>query len=369
MDSLTVFDALGYHAVTEFSVRPLPCMISNTNLHSLFARTTCRRSIGLALGATMEFLLNGSLVWALQISGLESPHSFLADPATNSYFISNINGQTEARDNNGFITKLSDDGRITAFKFIEGGRGDVTLHAPKGMAVVDHVLYVTDLDTLRAFDKTTGKPLATVRLPNPASTNSPQSLVDVASDGQGHLYLADQLGNAIYRVDIAATLKLALYVSGSHLAGPSGVAVHPKTGHVIVVSWDSGKIFDITPEGALTELVSNGFFTARFQNLSGVDFDRWGSMYVADATKGKIWRMGPNKKFQVIAEYLPSPTDLGIDRANHLILVPYQDSNAAEVNGLESPVASSSADRAKRTLADYGFIETPKPEKKGSPAK
>ena len=281
-------------------------MISNTSLHRVFSWATCRRWVALAVGLTIGFL-HSSFALALQVSGLESPHSFLADPATNSYFISNINGETDARDNNGFITKLSDDGRITAFKFIEGGRENVTLHAPKGMAIVDQVLYVTDLDTLRAFDKITGKPLSTVVLPRPADGNSPQSLVDVAADGQGHLYLADQLGNAIYRVDLTSALTLSLYMSGSHLAGPSGVAVHPKTGHVVVVSYDSGKIFDITPEGILTELVSNGFFTARFQNLSGVDFDRWGSMYVADATKGKIWRMGPNKKFQVIAEYLPIP--------------------------------------------------------------
>jgi hypothetical protein len=134
------------------------------------------------------------------------------------------------------------------------------------------------------------------------------------------------------------------------------------------VSWNSGKIFDITPEGTLTELAGNGFFTGRFQNLSGVDFDRWGSMYVSDATRGKIWRMLPNQKFQVIAEYLPGPSDLGIDRVNHLILVPYQDSNAAEVNGLESPTVSS-GDRAKRTLADYGFVEPKKSEKEGSPRK
>ncbi len=343
-------------------------MLSNVSPNKVTSRTMSRRRIGLALGATIGLLLRGSFAFALQVSGLEAPHSFLADPATNSYYISNINGESEARDNNGFITKLSDDGRITAFKFIEGGRGNVTLHAPKGMAVVDQVLYVTDLDTLRAFDKTTGKPLSTVVLPRPTSANSPQSLVDVAADGQGHLYLADQLGNAIYRLDLTPALTLSIYVSGNHLAGPSGVAVHPKTGHIVVVSYDSGKIFDITPEGTLTELVSNGFFTGRFQNLSGVDFDRWGSMYVADATKGKIWRMLPNQKFQVIAEYLPSPTDLGIDRVNHLILVPYQDSNAAEVNGLESPNVASS-DRAKRTLADYGFVEPLKSEKKGSPAK
>lgn len=91
-------------------------------------------------------------------------------------------------------------------------------------------------------------------------------------------------------------------------------------------------------------------------------------MYVSDVTKGKIWRMLPNNKFQVIAEYLPGPSDLGIDRVNHLILVPYQDSNAAEVNGLESPTVST-GDRAKRTLADYGFVEPKKSDKEGSPRK
>ncbi|MCS6327240.1 MAG: hypothetical protein H8K06_09170 [Nitrospira sp.] len=132
-----------------------------------------RRRLGLALAWAAGVLLTGSGAWALQVSGLESPHSFLADPASRSYFISNINGEPDARDNNGFITKLSDDGRITAFKFIEGGQGDVTLHAPKGMAVVDQVLYVTDLDSLRAFDKTSGKPLATLVLPARPMGRSP----------------------------------------------------------------------------------------------------------------------------------------------------------------------------------------------------
>lgn len=342
-------------------------MISTTICHNRFHQPVPRRRFGPALALAMGILLNSAGAWALQVSGLESPHSFLADPATRSYFISNINGEADARDNNGFITKLSDDGRITAFKFIEGGRENVTLHAPKGMVVVDDILYVTDLDTLRAFDKNTGSPLATLVLPRPAA-GAAQSLTDVASDGHGHLYLSDQGGNAIYRVDLAPTLTLSLYLSGAHLAGPSGVAVHPKSGHLVVVSYDSGKIFDITQEGTLTELASNGFFTGRFQNLSGVDFDRWGSMYVSDGTKGKIWRMLPNGKFQVIAEYLPGPSDVGIDRVNHLILVPYQDSNAAEVNGLESPTAAS-GDRAKRTLADYGFIEPKKSDKEGPPRK
>ncbi|MBH0190163.1 MAG: hypothetical protein HP492_00025 [Nitrospira sp.] len=47
---------------------------------------------------------------AAQITGLESPNSFVGDPSGKEYFISNINGEREARDNNGFITKLDPNG-------------------------------------------------------------------------------------------------------------------------------------------------------------------------------------------------------------------------------------------------------------------
>ncbi|MBI4401509.1 MAG: hypothetical protein HY581_07750, partial [Nitrospirae bacterium] len=52
------------------------------------------------------------------------------------------------------------------------------------------------------------------------------------------------------------------------------------------------------------------------------------------------------------AEFLSSPADISVDRKNHLILVPYHYGNAAEMNGLESPVKS---DKKKRSFEDYGF--------------
>jgi hypothetical protein len=81
-------------------------------------------------------------------------------------------------------------------------------------------------------------------------------------------------------------------------------------------------------------------------------------MYVSDFTKGKIWRMTRDHQFQVIAEFLPSPADIGIDRANNLILVPYHYADAAEMNGIETP-AEGKVRGEKRTLADYGFIAPP----------
>lgn len=308
----------------------------------------------------MPLVIAGPLNAQITVTELQSPYSFVSDPIAKSYFISSVNGEAETADNNGFITKLNSNGKLLNLKFIQGGKDDVTLHAPKGMALVEHVLYVADLDTLRGFDTTTGKPVVALTIRSPATSRSeslPTSLSDVTFDGKRHLYCSDQKANTIYRIDLA-TQAVSVLITDRSLAGPSGLAVHPKSGQIIAVSWEKGKISEVSPEGVLTEFVSNGFLSNRFQNLRGVDFDRWGNMYVSDFTTGKVWRMSLDKRFQVIAEFLPSPGDLSIDRANNLILVPYELAHAAEMNGLETP-SNGKTKQEKRTLADYGFIPPP----------
>ncbi len=206
----------------------------------------------------------------------------------------------------------------------------------------------------------TGKSVATVSF---AGQPGPVALVDVAADPQGLLYASDMDANVIYRIDPAKQHAVSVLVRDAALAGPRGLAVHPKTGRLIAVSWHKGSIVEIAADGVITELVSNGFFSSRFKNLDGVDFDTWGNMYVSDFTAGKIWRMRPDHRFHVIAEYLPTPADISVDRVKNLILVPYLYGNAAEINGLESPFKSG---KERRTLADYGFTGSGPPQ--GGPA-
>ena len=292
---------------------------------------------------------------ASQVDGLQTPQSFIADPSGEFYFISNINGEADAKDNNGFITRVDKAGKITDLHFIQGGQNGMTLNGPKGMAIVDRLLYVVDLDTLRGFDKETGRTAVIVPLEDRLSHGAkrPIALIDVAYDGNGTLYLSDTDADTIYRVEIARQHAVSILTKNQALAGPAGLAWNAKTGKLVAVSWNKGKILEITPDGTVSELVSNSFFSSRFNNLSGIDFDDWGSMYVSDFSAGKVWRIRPDMKFEVIAEYLSTPADIGIDRKSHLILVPYYYGNAAEMNGLERP--STGGGSKKRSLADYGF--------------
>ena len=290
-----------------------------------------------------------SLVWSNPIVNLKAPQSTAVDPGK-GYFIANANGDPGNRDNHGFITKLNQEGEIVDLHFIQDGQGPTVLHSPTGMVLVDQHLFVADLDTVRIFDKTTGEPVFSISLVR----HNCSSLAGLTATADGRLYVSDTHTNAIYQIDPAQDYEVSLLVQDASLSGPRGLTINPRSGHLVGVSWNDGKIFEIDEEGNIKELMANTFFSRRFYNLDGIDFDRFGSMYVSDFTAGKVWRIRPDFKKEVIAEFLISPAGLAVDRQNHLILVPYLYANGAEINGLEMPVTAGKK-RKRRTLSDYGL--------------
>lgn len=288
------------------------------------------RTMRFLLPALLLALLPGTAALALQVTGLKNPAGFIVDPATGDYFISNENGGPNVRDNNGFITRLDKTGRIDKLKFIEGGTGGVTLHSPKGMVILDKILFVSDIDRVRRFDLATGRPLGELDL----SALKVDFLTGLAADGAGLLYIADTGADTILKVDTRRGSKPAVFVRDAALAGPHGLAVNPATGALVAVSWNEGKILEITRDGSIKVLFANSFFNTRFGNLAGVDFDAYGNMYVSDFSQGKVIRIDPNFRIQTIAEFLTTPAAVAIDRRNHLILIPYLSGNVAEMNGL-----------------------------------
>src|SRR5256886_14506251 len=100
----------------------------------------------------------------LTVEGFKTPESVKYDAQLDLYFVTNINGHPSVKDNNGFISRVRPDGSIESLEFVSGGRAGVVLHAPKGTAIVADTLWVGDIDAVRAFNKRTGAPVATVDL-------------------------------------------------------------------------------------------------------------------------------------------------------------------------------------------------------------
>jgi hypothetical protein len=107
------------------------------------------------------------------VNGLSGPEAVSYDSAHDAYYVSNVNGSVGVKDGNGFISRITGDGRVDALHFIQGGRNGVELNSPMGSRIRGDTLWVLDIDALRAFDIGSGAPLATVdltplhpRLPN-----------------------------------------------------------------------------------------------------------------------------------------------------------------------------------------------------------
>ena len=80
-----------------------------------------------------------------------APESAYYDAASNAVFVSSINGQILEKDGNGYISRLTPDGKIVSAKWVTG------LNAPKGLRSVRGTLWVADIDEVVGVDIASGK--------------------------------------------------------------------------------------------------------------------------------------------------------------------------------------------------------------------
>ena len=122
-----------------------------------------------------------------ETGGMKTPESVRYDPDLDIYFVSNINGNPSQHDGNGFIAVVRADSTNVVKNLAEGGKNGVTLDAPKGLAVVGDTLWVADIDAVRAFNKRTGAPVASISLKAQQAT----FLNDIAAAPDGSIYITD----------------------------------------------------------------------------------------------------------------------------------------------------------------------------------
>jgi len=243
-----------------------------------------------------------------------APESFLYDEAENTYFISNVNGSPSAKDNNGYIVRLNADLKPLEPKFIGGGKGGVTLNAPKGMAIVAGRLFVTDINHVRVFDKKTARSLKNISLKKFGA----KFLNDVAADDKGRIYVSDTAGNAIFRIEIAdGKDTVTQWKKSDELGGPNGLVYDRTEEHLVVVCFGSGRILRLDQQGNIVQQIDKGL-----KQLDGVDLDSEGNLIFSSFGSGKIYRLDRQGRLEIIAENLKTPADISVDRKHDRVLVP-----------------------------------------------
>ncbi len=276
-----------------------------------------RRRTVLAFFLILSITLTLSVSCGTKEETYKKPESFVVDPATGEYYVSNVNGIPSEKDQNGFIVKLDKDLKIVDAAFIESGGNGVDLNAPKGMAIVGEVLYVTDITSVRGYDKKTGENVVDLDLEDRGA----KFLNDITADEDGNLYVSDMTSNVIFKIETKNDNAVSEHRKGNELEQPNGLAIDPKTGDLVIAAW-RGKILVLDEEGNLKPYVDKEFVAP-----DGIDFDDEGNLYVSSFQLGEIYKITSDKKVTTIKKGLDSPADISVDRKKGLLLVPLMGAN------------------------------------------
>ena len=261
--------------------------------------------------------------------GLATPESVLYDADSDIYLVSNINGDALGADDNGYISKVGPDGKMIEAKWLDGAKPDVKLDAPKGMAIVDGVLWVADITIVRRFDVKTGKQQPDVKVPDAALLN------DITADGKGGIFVSDtgvdakfaSIGkDAVYHVGKDG--KVTKLIASKDLGGPNGLAP-AGDGALWVVTFGSGEIYQVDAKGkkGAAEKLPKG-------QLDGVVVLDNGDLLVSSWEGKAVYRGKPGAGWKEVISGVESPADIGWDGKRARVLIPVFQGNAIQARAL-----------------------------------
>jgi len=253
------------------------------------------------------------------LKGFEAPESVIHDAREDVYLVSNICGSPFAKNGKGYISRVSPKGKVT-LHWIGGGPKKL-LDAPKGLAISGERIYVTDINQVRLFHRKTGAPETPIPVPGATFLN------DIVAAEDGTLYVTDtgftvdpktkkmkQSGtDAIWK--ITAGGQASPLVKDPKLGNPNGVVL--RDGHLLVVTWGTGKILQVTLQGKWSV-----YKTTPAKQLDGIVVLPGGALLISSWQARGVFKMDKKGKVQAVAVNLESPADIGIDRKRKRVLAP-----------------------------------------------
>lgn len=256
----------------------------------------------------------------------KGPESALHDEHSDVYLISNVNGDTSAKDGNGFISRVSPDGEVGELRWIDGAAEGVTLHAPKGMAIHGDTLYIADIDAVRLFDRSSGTPKGEWAVPGATFLN------DIAASEDGEIFAADTAVRftdtgaessgeaAIYRFGADGTARVI--ASGDELNRPNGIVA--ADGRIFFVTFGGREVMWLDDTGGKVERVAR----LRQGRLDGIAHLENNVLLVSSWDGKGVYRIeGPagardGEGAKAVVQDVNSPADFGIDARRERIILP-----------------------------------------------
>ena len=247
-----------------------------------------------------------------EVTGLKNPESAVYDPAANVIYVSNTNSGVMEKDGNGFISKLSADGRVIALEWVKG------LDSPTGLALAGGVLYAADVDRLVAIDPISGTITARYEAPGAKFLN------DTAAGKDGRVFAGDMVTNTIWVLEGG---KFSPWLQDDAIENPNGLLV--EDGRIVVGSWGAmAEDFSTKVPGHLkvidlkTKKVADLGDPTPIGNIDGVEPDGKGGYFVTDWLKGGLFRTTPDGHATQLLPLAHGSADIGTVPERNLVLIP-----------------------------------------------
>lgn len=250
-----------------------------------------------------------------EINTFASPESVVAND--DYIFVSNVGAKLEPlnKDNDGYINIISKkNDKLEVFA--------KDLNAPKGMKIIDDVLYVVDIDTIYGFDINTYKEVFKLVIKDAVFLNAIESL------DANTLLVSDTGTYKIHKVDLNGG-KYSDYLNiDKENGGPNGLLIDK--GFLYVVGYDpsekdGGAILKINLSDKIIEKLSDNL--EQFDGIVKVDKDilitSWGK-----ELKGYIYKLSNNKLEKLDLRDLKGPADMFYDKSTKTLLVPEMANNS-----------------------------------------
>lgn len=247
-----------------------------------------------------------------EAAGFQNPESALPDTTAGVVYVSNVAGGPGDKDGNGFISKLSLDGKVTAEKWVTG------LDAPKGLALAGGRLYVADLDQLVEIDTANG----TIAARHQAA--GAKILNGIVADSEGRIYTTDWPGNAIWRLENGTFEK---WLESPDLKGPNGLVIDGD--QLVIAAWGTMEpdFSTKTPGNLLTvsladKTIANLGNGKPVGNLDGIEQFDGDSFIVTDWVAGKVFQIARSGEAKVLLSLPQGTADLNFIAADRTAFIP-----------------------------------------------
>ena len=269
-------------------------------------------------------------LWTLT-GDFAAPESAYYHAGSNAIFVSSISGQILEKDGNGYISRLSPDGKMVSAKWLTG------LNAPKGIRSVGGTLWVTDIDEVVSIDIATAKITARVKV------DGAQFLNDLATGPDGTVYASDSNLARIYAVKDG---KSSVFVEGTEQVDiPNGLLVDGTRLILGTIGTTRGRGQDArrgagpAPSGHLyafdlktkqrTQLTKDAV-----GGIDGIEPDGSGGLLITDVIGARLLHVAALGQTRVLAKSSGGGADFGYIVSKRIAVVPFLNANTVSAYDL-----------------------------------